>query len=672
MKFKTIISMSISVLLSLLLTTSIVFGEAADAAAKPKQEKKAEKCPRTVKVLVEEVNASTFLEYKGIKKHILPGKTDDFNTPIPGVIKRIEKSVGQEVKTGDVVVVMDEAPIKKEIEAAKAKVKEWNRILFKRRNWKDRRKSAELQAEQIISKTTELITLKEEQLKQIAIKSPVDGKIDAIKVKEGDYISEGFVLGTIVNIEKVKIPLDVYVDKVKEGQKIKIKIKELSKTVLGVVRKDRDGSTVIVVKNGDKQILHGMNAHFRVLLNEYKNVVVLPKEKILKEESGEGAFAYIVNGKRAKKVSLKTGLVEKGMVLILEGLSIGDEMIVSEILSAKEGTLKETLTCLQDNKKIKIMEFDEVDVKFVKRKKGKRPVKRVTKEEKKIEKIEKKEIPVQKEKITKKPPKEEEEKAEEYPKVEVFVTYLINNKDTLKYKKFKKIKVKNGTKVLVYCNAIARDKLLTVIHKLNVEEYSTLRLEPDKYKLDVFFRKVGVVGVKEEVKIWKPKHFLSKFRVGANAGYYIMFDSNFNDVYGSLMSLGLDISYRFSEKLDIWLYGGISSKKKAIDWAEEDLQFKFKPLTLDLRYFFKRDQKWDIFAGAGLNLYLFEDINPIENVKDNAFGFNILGGTYFHLTQHLSLQFTLRFNMVEKSIENADNDLNMNSLELLLGLSYNL
>ena len=326
------------------------------------------------------------------------------------------------------------------------------------------------------------------------------------------------------------------------------------------------------------------------------------------------------------------------------------------------------------------MEFNDAKGRYVTRKKGKQPVKKVTKEEKKIEvvkpviKVEKKEIPVKKEKITKKPPKvekkeevkkEEEVKAEEYPKVEVFVTYLINNKDTLKYKKFKKVKVKNGTKVLVYCDATARDKLLNVIHKLNVVEYNTQRLEPDKYKLDVFFRRVGV-------KISRPKPVLSKFRVGAVAGYYIMFDSNFNDVYGSLMSLGLDISYTFSEKLDIWLYGGLSSKKKAIDWAEEDLQFKLKPLTLDLRYFFKRDQKWDIFAGAGLNLYLFEDINPIENVKDNAFGFNMLGGTYFHLTQHLSLQFTLRFNMVKKTIENADNALNMNSLELLFGLSYNL
>jgi opacity protein-like surface antigen len=127
-----------------------------------------------------------------------------------------------------------------------------------------------------------------------------------------------------------------------------------------------------------------------------------------------------------------------------------------------------------------------------------------------------------------------------------------------------------------------------------------------------------------------------------------------------------------SDKMDVWFSAGLSSKKAEIDWAEEPLEFKFKAFSLDIRYFFKKSEKWDIFAGAGFNLYPFEEINPIENVKDNAFGFNGMVGAYYNVTKKFSLQLILRFNLVKKTLENVDNDLNMNSAELMFGLSYNL
>jgi outer membrane protein W len=137
-------------------------------------------------------------------------------------------------------------------------------------------------------------------------------------------------------------------------------------------------------------------------------------------------------------------------------------------------------------------------------------------------------------------------------------------------------------------------------------------------------------------------------------------------------TVGLDISYTLSDKLDLWLYGGTGSKTAEIDWAEEDLKFKFTTVTLDLRYFFKRSLKLDFFAGAGLNIVSFKDTNPILEVKDNAVGFNLVAGTYYHLTEKFLFHLALRFNIVKKTLEDTDNDLNMNSAELLLGISYNL
>lgn len=445
-----------------------------------------------------------------------------------------------------------------------------------------------------------------------------------------------------------------------------------------------------------------MNTNFRTLFKEHQNVVVLPEEQFYKDDGG--VFVYTAKDKYAEKSYLKTGPMEKGKVLILDGLAIGDEMIISEVLSAKEASLKDKLTCVKNNKKISVMVMDDVKGKFVKRKKGAKPV--PVKEVK--EEIAKKEIPVKKvepipvvkkeepAKIEKKPeveivekpiapevPKEEAKtKPEgEYRKVDAFIDYLTNNKDTLKYEKFR-VRTTDGVMVVVvYCNADCLDKLIPIINKFRVKQYFVEELKPDRYQIESYFsagKKIPerVPGVIKEPRVRRVRPYaaapsLPKLRIGAALGNHLMFDTNFKEVYGNMLAMGLDISYTISEKLDVWAYAGTSSKTTAVDWAEQDLKFSFTPIILDLRYFFKRNQKWDFFAGAGLNIYSFKDENPIEEVKDNAVGMNLLAGTYYHLTEKFLLHLALRFNIVKKAIEEADNDLNMNSAELLFGISYN-
>lgn len=698
MKSKKAVSKISCLVLSLLLTTSIVFGQAA--------QKKEEKCPRTVKVLVGEIVGDTFLEYRDLEKPILPDRTDNFTCLIPGGIKEIKTTVGSDVKTGDVLMVIDDAPIKKEIADARERIRRWQRILRKRENWAVRSPAAERQAKRNIKRYEDLVAKKQEELGKIIVKSPVNGRIDTLNVKQGDHISADFVLGTIVNIDQVKILMDQYTDKVNNGQKIKMKIKEISQIFTGVVQKTDDGSTYIVIQNSDKRILHGMNTQFRILFKEHKNVVVLPEEQFSKDD--EGVFVYIAKDKYAKKSYLKTGPVEKGRVLILDGLAVGDEMIISEVLSAKEAVLKEKLTCVKDNKKIRVMVMDDTKGKFVKRKKGAKPV--PVKEVK--EEIAKKEIPVKKveptptvkkeepPKVVKKiePPKEEKpivpeapkeepkikpKIEEEYRKVDAFIDYLTNNKDTLKYDKFR-VRTTDGVMVVVvYCNATCRDKLLPVINKFGVEQYFVKQLKPDRFQIETYFpdgRKIPerIPRVAKERRVRRVKPYviappLPKLRIGAALGYHLMFDTNFKEVYGNMLAMGLDISYTISQKLDIWAYAGTSSKTAEIDLGTgtEELKFSFTPITLNLRYFFKRDQKWDFFAGAGLNIYSFKDENPIEEVKDNAVGMNLLAGAYYHITEKFLLHLALRFNIVRKAIEDTDNDLNMNSAELLFGISYN-
>jgi RND family efflux transporter MFP subunit len=684
MRFKTAIILFSFLCLLFTFNTPVIAGKTAAAQeTAAAEEKKPEKCPGRVKVLVEPVVPGTFLEYKDLQKRILPARDTEIKNTLAGIIKKVEKPVGSEIKTGDVILTLDTAKLEKEIADAKAEIKRWKRILWRREHWKERSQSSENQAKRRIKRDEEALAKAEAQLPQCTVTSPVDGMLAALKANEGDHISEGYVIANVVDVQKVKITLTRYVDNVTNGQKIKILLKELSKTVEGIVQKDDAGrGTFIFIDNQNRKILIGMTAAFRVLLKEHKDVVALPEEKLLRDDGG--AFVYTVDPatKRARKSYLKPGPAEKGIVLIREGLAGGDEIIVSEVLSAKQGSLKEGLPCIQDNKKIKVVVLDSLKGKFVKRKPGKKEIVEAKVEKPPMVKPVKKRppevevpIPVKKKPVEKKPappvkveivPKKEV-KPEVRP-VDAFIAYLKKNKETLNYRRYRKVVNPDSVQVRIECDSAAKDRLLKVVEEFKTFRYCVVIISTEERYVNVFFQREKIVPL----VLAEPRTFMDKLRIGATLSYYRMFNNIFDEIYGRMVGFNVDISYMVSDKIDVWFSAGLSSKKAEIDWAEEPLEFKFKAFSLDVRYFFKKSEKWDIFAGAGFNLYPFEEINPIENVKDNAFGFNGLVGAYYNITKKFSLQLILRINLVTKALENVDNDLNMNSAELMFGLSYNL
>ncbi|MCP5052710.1 MAG: biotin/lipoyl-binding protein [bacterium] len=671
MKFKTVMSIA----LSLLLMTSMALGIAAAQG----DETKPVKCPKKVGVLVEEVVTGTFMEYKDLEKKILPGRSDDFNSTVTGTVKTVAVAVGSEVKTGDVVIQLDGDALNEAIATSSAQIKKWKRILFKRKNWKVRSENAEKNAERIIKSNEKTVASSQEQLKQLDLTSPVDGIITHLAVATGDQINPGSRLGTIINIETVKIPLTTYAGKVKEGQAVKFSVKEISKTVAGKVIKGADNVTYIAAANPGKQIRSGMNAQFKILFKKHTDVVVLPEMKVMKEDGS--AFVYVTNGKRARKAALKTGPEGKGMVVVREGLSAGDELIVAEVLSAKQGTLRDELTCLEDNKKIAILIKNEAKGRYSKRKKGaaKKPVSMMAeKPVKKTEAPPKKEKTVVVKKETKTEPKKKQ--AEGLDAVDVFVDYLTNNKDSLKYKRFKKMSNRDAAVVVVYCDEAAKDRLVSIMDKFKARKYDVLTPSEGSYEVEATFdapKRTVRVEKGKPGKVRRPRRERTapagRFRIGVHGSFSQMSDTAFKDVYGNFVVPGIDLAVFVTDKIDVWASVSTGSKTAEIPgFTDFTLKFKLTPAALDVRYYFKRDATWDFFAGAGISYFAFEEENPIENVKDNAMGFNMLGGVYYNVANNISVQLAFRYNFVKKTITEpeVDNDLDLSGPELLFGISF--
>lgn len=583
-RFKSVIGIFLSVFLVAVLTTSVAFGDAAADEAK--------KCPKTVKVLVEKVEKSTFQEYMDVTSGIRPWRTAEFVSPIAATIKTLNAAVGSFVNKGDVIARLDDEPINKAIAEAEANLKKWKRILWKRENWKVRREASENQAKNNIKKFQEELDSKQAELKTLDIKAPIAGRLDVLNAKEGDFISKDFLLGKLVKIDRVRIPLSDYINNVDNGEKIAVTVNELSQTVTGMVKKDDQGRAFMIIKNDGNLLLHGKRAQFRLRKKMLNDVVALPVEKLVK--NGPGAFVYVVNGKRARKAVLETGSTEKGRVLIKKGLKAGELLIVSEILNAKAGTLKGDLNCLSDNKKIKPMAKDATG-KLVKLKKGQIPAA----------------VKVTPQKTVKAEPKPKPKK--ETPKVE-------KKKPVVK----KQPKPKRKGKP-----------------------------EPRMYP---------------------------RFRIGLLMNYQKFSEENFENAYGRMMSVGFDISYLITDKIDIWLSGTTGSKTETADYLGESVEQKFSytPIHLDVRYYISRSPKLDFYAGAGLSYFPFKEETPLYEVDEKATGFNILAGMYYNITRKFSFQLGIRMSsashtqLFETFGESEEVKVKLGGIELLLGISLNL
>ena len=95
-----------------------------------------------------------------------------------------------------------------------------------------------------------------------------------------------------------------------------------------------------------------------------------------------------------------------------------------------------------------------------------------------------------------------------------------------------------------------------------------------------------------------------------------------------------------------------------------------------MRYKFAKAGKFSFLGGLGINYYTFEDVNPIETLKDSIFGFNILAGTQYEISETISLKMLLKMNFVKKDMTGTelipDNEMDLGRTELLFGISFKL
>lgn len=270
---------------------------------------------------------------------------------IAGRIAEIGFRDGAPVERGSIVFRLDDATQRAELAQAKAALElaRSNAVrtedLFARKFVSG---SARDQASANLRVAEAAVELAAARLQRTVVRAPFRGVVGIRKVSVGDYVKEGADVVNLEDLSSLKVDFRVpegNLSLVRVGQSLSVVTDAyLDRGFSAVVEAidpqvDPQGRSVMMrarIDNREGLLRPGMFARVRLLLAERPPVVAVPEEALV--PTGEGQFAFVLEGERARRVSVETGLRRNAMVEVTRGLEPGMKVITAGQLKLRENS----------------------------------------------------------------------------------------------------------------------------------------------------------------------------------------------------------------------------------------------------------------------------------------------------------------------------------------------
>ena len=357
-------------------------GESAQESTEEKQ--KAEETPLPVKV-VSAQKGDLIIKLKS------PGEavTDrmiNMKAEVSGIIKRLNVEEGKHVRKGDLLIALDDAAYKLDLESEEAtRLQRLSELMLDKRFAESEEvpssldkatiqgiknefeKAGELYRKGLISRkefekaemaliesgekkeeimaavkglTQAEIRVKKAQmdLDKTMIRAPFSGIICDIRVSSDEHVTTGRELFTLVNISRIRVHakvLESEIGKMKVGREVDLKFSAYSgrsfkgkvKAISPVVNPDDKTCKVIIdVANPEEEIKPGMHTEVEIAAEIHQDRLLIPQEAILVRSGRK--LAFVVENGLAKWRYIDVGLENEDFAEVLDGIKEGEEVII--------------------------------------------------------------------------------------------------------------------------------------------------------------------------------------------------------------------------------------------------------------------------------------------------------------------------------------------------------
>ncbi|MDE3232055.1 MAG: efflux RND transporter periplasmic adaptor subunit [Pseudomonadota bacterium] len=278
---------------------------------------------------------------------------------VGGRVSQVLFKDGQRVKKGQVLVQFDDQLPAAQVMQAKAELSiaqanhTRNQELVSQ-NFISKRSLDESEAALQVAQAK--LALAQATLQRLKIVAPFDGVAGLRQINVGDYLKDGADMVNVEDIDAVLLDFRLaerFQTKVKPGQKAQVSFDALpGRKFTAIIQAidpliDANGRSVGIrgcIDNRQMQLRPGMFARVNAVFGERAEALVVPEEAIV-PQGGRATVIRVVSGANkdeliSERVTVKIGLRQPGKVEILEGLALGDTVVVAgQQRLQKDGTL---------------------------------------------------------------------------------------------------------------------------------------------------------------------------------------------------------------------------------------------------------------------------------------------------------------------------------------------
>jgi len=328
----------------------------ADKIKKLEQEiGSSDKVLKTLRVSVATIQPSVFKHFIEVQGKLDGENNVDVFPEGAGVVEEVLVSVGQAVTKGQALARLDGGPVRDQLKAIETQSKFAQETFEKQQRLWDQKIGSEMQYLQAKTAKEQLESQKaaiKKQLGMMTIKSPINGTVEEVNVKLGQFASAAVQTPPfrVLNFGTIKVKAEVaeaYSRKVNVGDAVQVYFPDLDKEITAkistasrFINPANRTFTVEVRLNPDKNT-YKANMVAVLKINDYKadNAIVVPVNYV--QTDPDGSFVYIAENKGnkniAKKAMIDQGQSYNGVVEITKGLKTGDKIVTSGFLNLESG-----------------------------------------------------------------------------------------------------------------------------------------------------------------------------------------------------------------------------------------------------------------------------------------------------------------------------------------------
>lgn len=276
----------------------------------------------------------------------LPGTVEayediDLAAKMGGTVKWVGAKEGNRITKGQKLIKLDVELLEAQIAKAKTayELAEINYNRYKKLYDEKALAKGSLDSADSLLKTTKAdLEQAKVSLAYGTLTAPSSGILDRVDVDEGEHIDLGETIMKIVDLDTVKIVFNIPEKDIlffKTGQEVDLTVSNGEdfnfKGKIEYIGMAADNSTrtyplKIKVDNKEQHLRPGMIVKANLIRRQIQDAIAVPFFTIVEQEKGKAVF--IIENGIAKEVPIKYGIFQNGMVEIVDGLKMGDQLVL--------------------------------------------------------------------------------------------------------------------------------------------------------------------------------------------------------------------------------------------------------------------------------------------------------------------------------------------------------